>query len=84
MNQCPEILSYLPDEADCHEGMPPRDFFFGILGSLKPAEVDAMIKKAASLRVPQKENLQEKRWGLAISDEWMDRLLQFDYVSCKY
>jgi len=35
------------------------------------------------LRIPQKENLQEQKWRMAISDEWVDKLLQYDYVSSK-
>ena len=81
--QCPEIMAYLPDPEDSASRLPPRDFFFAVLSALKPQEVDDMVNKAAAVRQPQKENLQEQRWGLAITDEWMDRLLQFDYVSSK-
>ena len=27
--------------------------------------------------------MQEEQWTMKVKDEWMDRLLQYDYVSCK-
>jgi hypothetical protein len=29
------------------------------------------------------QNLQEAQWKVAITEEWMDELLKYDYVSSK-
>ena len=71
----PEISEYMSDSGDNSNSFPPRDFFYGVLGALKPKELGKLIKDACELRIPQKENLQEQKWRMAISDEWVDKLL---------
>ena len=79
--QCPDVLEYLPDEEDNCHGLPPREFFFAVLSAIRADEVDEMIRQAAQERAPQQMNLQEQKWQVAISDEWMEKLLQYDYIS---
>jgi hypothetical protein len=34
--------------------------------------------------MPKAQNLQEEQWKISISDEWMDKLLMYDFNSSKY
>ena len=80
----PDILDYLPDLAGKGESRyPERDFFYRVLNALYPDLVSQLINQAADVRVPKSQNLQEAQWKLSITDEWMDELLKYDYVSSK-
>ena len=79
----PEIKDYLPDKGDyTGRDVPPREFFFSIFAALKPQEFERMIREAAAYSKPT-ENLQEQKWRMAISDEWMEKLLMHDFISSK-
>ena len=80
----PDLAQYLPDpqgRADIR--LPERDFFYRVAYALHPSTVEDLVTQAADARKPKAADLQEEQWTLKVKDEWMDRLLQYDYVSCK-
>ena len=42
------------------------------------------MNQAADARKPKAGDMQEEQWTMKVKDEWMDRLLQYDYISCKF
>lgn len=83
LEKFPELVDYMPDSDEDPKSFPPRVFFFAVLSTLRPIEMEKLIQDAAASRVPRKENLQEQKWKMAATDEWMDRLLQYEFVSTK-
>ena len=80
----PDILDYMPElQGKNEDRYPERDFFYRVLNALHPEIVDSLITEAAAVRMPKSQNLQEEQWKISVSDEWMDRLLMYDYNSSK-
>ena len=80
----PDFLQYLPDlEGKEGNRFPERDFYYRALNALYPHIVDTLVDEAAAVRMPKSQNLQEAQWKVSITEEWMDRLLMYDYVSSK-
>ena len=80
----PDLAQYLPDVQGNDLRLPERDFFYRVAYALHPDTVEELVTQAADARKPKAEDLQEQQWTMKVKDEWMDRLLQYDYVSCKY
>ena len=53
------LANYLPDVQGNDKRLPEREFFWKVLYSLFPENVDDFIKEASDSRQPQKTNLQE-------------------------
>ncbi len=64
--------------------MPERTFFYHLLLALHPSTFEDLLAQASASRQPKENNLQDEQWAMAIQPEWMDRLLQYDFTSCKY
>ena len=83
-NIVPEFLHYLPDlEGKNEDRYPERDFYYRALNALYPHIVDTLVNEAAAVRTPKSQNLAEAQWKVSITEEWMDRLLMYDYNSSK-
>ena len=50
--------------------------------SLIPGDVEAFILQVEKDRRP-KQNLQDKRWRMNVSEEYMNELLKYDFQSTK-
>ena len=80
----PDFLQYLPDlEGKNEDRYPERDFFYRVLNALYPQIVDTLVNEAAAVRMPKSQNLAEAQWKVSITEEWMDRLLLYDFNSSK-
>ena len=80
----PDLLDYLPDlQGKDGQRFPERDFFYRVLNALHPGIVDTLINEAAAVRMPKSQNLAEEQWKVSITEEWMDRLLLYDFASSK-
>ena len=80
-----DVADFLPDPTGKGEQrLPERDFFWKVLYSLHPVYVEDLIKRAAAERHPAAQNLQEQRWAVGVSKEWVDQLLLHDFTSSKY
>ena len=62
--------------------LPERDFFWTVMWSLIPGDVEAFILQVEKDRRP-KQNLQDKRWRMNVSEEYMNELLKYDFQSTK-
>ena len=78
------VAEYLPDPTGKDEQrLPEKDFFFKVLYSLHPKQVEEWIKLASKERQTKGQNLQEQQWTLQVSQEWIDQLLLHDFESSK-
>ena len=82
----PDIRDYLPDPSGSEgkERLPDRDFVYMVVNALYPATIDEMIDGAARARKTQDKNLQDERWKMSVTPEWMAHLLRYEYKSSKY
>ena len=81
----PGVSDYLPTPQGSEDNLrfPERDFFWKILSALHAEQVEDWVKQAKEMRKPKTTNLQEQKWAMGITEEWMDQLLLHDYESCK-
>jgi hypothetical protein len=86
MQMHPDLKEYLPDPCGStdHERLPEREFFYKVFYKLHPETVESLVKQAQKERTPAAVNLQEQQWQMQVQPEWMDELLQNDFVSSKY
>ena len=69
----PNVSDYLPDPTGKEEErLPERDFFWKVLYTLHPDYVDDIVKQAKNKKKSKDENLQEQKWALGVSREWME------------
>ena len=78
----PDVAKYLPSQEQMGGRLPERDFFFGILGTLKRQYLTDIIKDAHDKRfkVTDEEN---KKDSILISDAWLEELNKHPYFSSK-
>ena len=79
---CPEVLHYLPDPHGKNEILPEREFFWQVVYALKPEQCEQFILEVEQQR-RQKGNLQDQKKKLDISDDFLNDLLRYDFVSTK-
>ena len=84
VNQCPDILEYLPVHTTPKgvEVLPPHEFFWGVLYTLYYDASCQYIKDTEEKRSKETHQI-NKKTQLAIPEELIDELLKFDYVSKK-
>ena len=61
---------------------PERDFFFGILATLRKDYLVSIIKDAHAVRINEGKNDQEKNFIMA-SDSWIKDLTKHPFISSK-
>jgi hypothetical protein len=78
----PALAKYLPDPSQLSGKLPERDFFFGILCTLKNQYMKDIITDAHKKRFKADED-EPKKKAIAISDAWLEELLKHPYHSRK-
>lgn len=80
--QDPAVNKYLPSREQLSGKLPERDFFFGILCTLKNGYMKEMIAEAHQKRFKVPEDDQKKS-AILISDNWFAELQKHPYYSRK-
>ena len=62
--------------------LPERDFFFGVLGTLKPDYLKQIIKDANEVRFSAGDQQKERDY-IMIKDDWIHELTKHPYFSSK-
>ena len=76
------IGPYLPDLEMNSQRLPERDFFFGILGTLKPDYLKKIIDEAFNNRFQAGKTNKEKDY-IMIDDSWLQELTKHPFISSK-
>jgi len=79
----PVLSKYLPSKEQVSNKLPERDFFFGVVCTLRRQYVTDIIEEANKKRFKVGDD-DPKKQGIAISDAWMEELLRHPYHSSKY
>jgi hypothetical protein len=79
----PLLVKYLPSPEQLSGKLPERDFFFGILCTLKQQYMRDIIDEASKKRFKVQDDDPRKQ-GILISDTWMAELMKHPYYSSKY
>ncbi len=77
-----EVAKYLPSKDQMSGRFPEREFFFGVLGTLKRHYLTEIIKDAHDKRFKIPED-NEKKDAILISDAWLEELTKHPYYSSK-
>jgi hypothetical protein len=72
------VLEYLPTPHGKEQKLPERDFFWTVMWTFIPNDVEAFILQVEKDRRP-KENLQDKKWNMAVDEEYINELLKYDF-----
>ena len=72
------IKDYLPDLNQNSNRIPERDFFFGILGTLRPIYLNKIIEDANKVRYEADVNDPEKDF-IMLDDDWYKELMKYPY-----
>jgi hypothetical protein len=78
----PQLVKYLPTIEQLSGKLPERDFFFGILCTLKQQYMRDIIDEASKKRFKVQDD-DPKKQGILISDTWMAELMKHPYYSSK-
>ena len=79
-----EILSkYLPSKKQLSNKLPEREFFFGIVGTLRKQYLSDVIKDAHTKRFTVGED-DSKQEAIVVSDKWMEELMKHPNQSRKH
>ena len=78
----PVLSKYLPNPDQLSGKMPERDFFFGILCTLKHQYMKDVIADANNKRFKADKD-DNKKAAIALSDAWLQELLKHPYHSRK-
>ena len=81
-NNCPEAQQFLPDPHGLENKLPEREFFWQVMYSLMPDQVDEFIMQVERER-RKKPNLQDLKQKTDIDDEFLNELLKYDFTSTK-
>jgi hypothetical protein len=76
------LTKYLPTKEQLSNKLPEREFFFGILCTLRKQYMKDIIQAASSKRFKVGED-DPKKQGIAISDSWFQDLMKHPYHSSK-
>ena len=78
----PVLTKYLPSKEKLSNKLSEREFFFGILCTLRKQYMTDIIHDASSKRFKVSED-DPKRHGIAITDGWLEELNKHPYHSSK-
>jgi len=80
--QDPVLKKYLPEPDQLSGKMPERDFFFGIMCTLKNQYMKDIISAANDKRYKADKG-DEKKDAIRLSDAWLEELMKHPYHSRK-
>ena len=78
----PVVSKYLPSAEQLGGKLPERDFFFGIMCTLKSAYMKEIIEEANKKRFKLDQDDDSKE-GIVISENWFKELTKHPYHSSK-
>ena len=78
----PVLAKYLSSKEQLSGKLPEREFFFGILCTLKQDYMKEIIAEASKKRFKPEEG-DTKKQVILISDKWMEELMKHPYHSSK-
>ena len=76
------VKDYLPDLEQNSNRFPERDFFFGILGTLRPIYLKKIIEDANKVRYEADVNDPAKDF-IMLDVDWYQELMNYPYFSSK-
>ena len=76
------LIKYLPTKKQLSNKLPEREFFFGVLSTLRRQYMTDVIKQAHDHRYKAPED-DAKKEGIVISSAWMEELTKHPYFSSK-
>jgi len=77
-----ELRAFLPELKVHTSKVPERDFFFGVLGTLKGEYLNALIQEAHGKRFKGDKG-EKKKDMIFIKDAWLEELTKMPFFSCK-
>jgi hypothetical protein len=78
-----EVLAkYLPSKKQLSNKLPERDFFFGVLATLRRQYMTDVIKQAHEHRFKAPED-DPKKESIVVSSAWLDELKKHPFLSRK-
>jgi hypothetical protein len=78
----PVLTKYLPTKEQLSNKLPEREFFFGVLCTLRKQYMKDIIQAASNKRFKVSDD-DPKRQGIAITDGWFTELMKHPYHSSK-
>ena len=78
----PVLTKYLPTKEQLSNKLPEREFFFGVLCTLRKQYMTDIIQAASNKRFKVSDD-DPKRQGIAITDGWFTELMKHPYHSSK-
>ena len=78
----PVLQMYLPTKEQLSNKLPERDFFFGVMCTLKQQYMKDIVSDAQANRYKIAPD-DPKKQGIIISNSWMKELMQHPYYSSK-
>jgi len=78
----PEVAKYLPSIPDLSNKLPEREFFFGVLATIRGEFLKKAIDEANGKRFAVAKD-EERKDIILIKDAWLDELTKHPYYSCK-
>jgi hypothetical protein len=75
-----EVSLYLPTKVQCSNKLPERDFFFGVLATLRNDYLKEIIKGAHEKRYKTPDD-SSTRSSILITDSWLEELKKHPYIS---
>ena len=78
----PVLTKYLPTKEQLSNKLPEREFFFGILCTLRKQYIKDIIQGASKKRFKVSDD-DPKRQGIAITDGWFRDVMKHPYHSSK-
>lgn len=78
----PVLSRYLPTKEQLSNKLPEREFFFGVLCTLKKQYMQEIIENAQKKRFNITDD-DPKKQGILITDSWMQELMKHPYHSSK-
>ena len=78
----PVLTRYLPTKEQLSNKLPEREFFFGVLCTLRKQYMTDIIQDASKKRFKVSDD-DPKRQGIAITDGWFQDLMKHPYHSSK-
>lgn len=80
--QDPLLSKYLPSKEQLSGKLPEREFFFGVMSTLKNNYMKEILKDANDMRYKPSE-APEKKEGILITEDWLKELTAHPYHSSK-
>ena len=78
----PIVAAYLPSKKQLSNKLPEKNFFFGILATLRADYLKEIIQEAHKKRYSIGSD-DKKKQGILISDTWLQELNKHPYISSK-